>query len=98
LFAAMGATSGQIAACFCAQGFAVGVCGTLLGFAMGFGILGIREQITDFLFWIIGSKQQAMEFYFFNRLPVHVETGDIATIGVFTIVIATLAGLVPAYK
>lgn len=98
LFAAMGATSGQIAACFCMQGFAVGVSGTLLGFAMGFGILGIRESITDFLFWLIGSKQHAMEFYFFNRLPVHVEPSDIATIGVFTIVIATLASLVPAYK
>ncbi len=98
LFAAMGASSSQIAACFCLQGFAVGVVGTAIGFVIGFWILSMRDGITDALFWIIGGKEQSMEFYFFSRLPVHIETTDLIVIAVFAVVIATLAGLVPAMK
>lgn len=98
LFAAMGATSRQIAACFCLQGFAVGLVGTACGFILGFSILSMRESITNALFWIIGSREQSMEFYFFSRLPVHIEALDLTLIAVFAVAIATLAGLIPAIK
>lgn len=98
LFAAMGATSRQIVACFCLQGFAVGVVGTILGFAAAFGILSMRDPITDAIFWVVGSKEQAMEFYFFSSLPVHYQQSDLVIIAVFAVVIATLAGVIPAVK
>ncbi|MDQ8205399.1 ABC transporter permease [Pelagicoccus sp. SDUM812003] len=98
LFAAMGATSQQLAACFCLQGFAVGVVGTALGFVIGFIILSLRDSITNGLFWLIGGREQTLEFYFFSRLPVHIEASDMIVIAVFAVVIATLAGLIPAIK
>lgn len=98
LFASMGATSRQITACFCFQGFWVGVAGTVLGFLIGFGILSMRDAITNAIFWLVGSKEQTLEFYFFSRLPVYSETSDMIVIAVFAVAIATLAGLLPAFK
>lgn len=98
LFASMGATRGQIAACFCAQGLAVGVFGTAAGFALALTALSFRDSITDAIFWMIGSKQQTVEFYFFSQLPVHRDPGDLLIIAVFSVSIATLAGLLPAYR
>ena len=98
LFASMGASRRQIAACFCFQGFAVGVCGTILGFCVGFGVLAMRDSITDVIVWLIGGEESALEFYFFSTLPVHVKLSDHLVIGVFSILIATLAGVIPAYK
>lgn len=97
LYLAMGASNRQIAACFTLQGVSVGVFGTALGFAMAFGVLSMRDSITNALFWIIGSKEQTLEFYFFSRLPVHIDISDLSLIAVFAVVIATLAGLVPAF-
>lgn len=98
LFVSMGATSRQIIACFCLQGFAVGIVGTAIGFALSFAILSRRETITDALFSIIGGKEQTMQFYFFSELPVHYNAFDLILIAVLAVSIATLAGLVPSIK
>lgn len=98
LFASMGATSRQIIACFCLQGFSVGVVGTVIGYALSFAILSQRDRITDALFSIIGGKEQTMQFYFFSELPVYYNPFDLAVIAALTISIATLAGLVPSIK
>ncbi|EDY85136.1 efflux ABC transporter, permease protein [Verrucomicrobiia bacterium DG1235] len=98
LFASMGATSRQITACFCLQGFSVGLVGTAIGYALSFAILSMRDTITNALFWIIGGKEQTMQFYFFSRLPVHYDTFDLVTIAILTVSVATLAGLVPSIK
>jgi len=98
LLVAMGATSRQVMLCFCLQGFAVGLVGTALGFALSFLVLSMRDAITDALFWMIGGQQRTMEFYFFNKLPVHYSTQDLTVIAALSVLIATLAGLVPALK
>ncbi len=98
LFTSMGATSRQIIACFCLQGFSVGVVGTAIGFILSFSLLSVRETIIDAIFSVIGGKEQTMQFYFFSELPVHYKVGDLVVIAVLTISIATLAGLVPSIK
>lgn len=98
LFTSMGASSGQIVSCFCLQGFAVGLVGTLIGYGLSFFILSFRDQITDALFAMIGGKEQSMQFYFFSSLPVHYDFFDLSVIAILTVSIATLAGLVPALK
>lgn len=98
LFISMGATSRQIIACFCLQGFSVGVVGTGIGFALSFALLSIRETIIDAIFSVTGGREQTMQFYFFSELPVHYKVADLVTIAVLSIVIATLAGLVPSIK
>lgn len=98
LFISMGATSRQIIACFCLQGFSVGVVGTGIGFALSFALLSVRETIIDAIFSVTGGREQTMQFYFFSELPVHYKVADLVTIAVLSIVIATLAGLVPSIK
>lgn len=98
LFTSMGATSRQIIACFCLQGFSVGVVGTGIGFALSFALLSARETIIDAIFSVIGGREQTMQFYFFSELPVHYKTIDLVVIAVLTITIATLAGLIPSIK
>ncbi|MDQ8185207.1 ABC transporter permease [Pelagicoccus sp. SDUM812002] len=98
LFTSMGATSQQIIACFCLQGFSVGVVGTAIGFALSFALLSARETIIDAIFSVIGGKEQTMQFYFFSELPVHYKPVDLIVIAVLSISIATLAGLVPSIK
>ncbi|MDQ8198287.1 ABC transporter permease [Pelagicoccus enzymogenes] len=98
LFSSMGATSRQIIACFCLQGFSVGVVGTGIGFALSFALLAVRETIIDAIFSVIGGREQTMQFYFFSELPVHYKSSDLIVIAVLTITIATLAGLVPSIK
>ncbi len=98
LFSSMGATSRQIVACFCLQGFSVGLVGTAIGFGVSFAVLAARETIIDAIFSVIGGKEQTMQFYFFSELPVHYKVFDLVVIAVLTISIATLAGLIPSIK
>lgn len=98
LFTSMGATSRQIIACFCLQGFSVGLVGTAIGFGLSFAILSMRESIIDIIFSMVGGKERTMQFYFFSELPVHYKVSDLIVIAILTISIATLAGLVPSIK
>ena len=98
LFAAMGATSCQVAGCFCVQGLIVGVTGTFAGFCLGFILLGFRTQITKAISWSMGVSDSMKEIYAFSYLPVHVVPLDLIIISVLSILVALLAGLVPAYR
>ncbi len=98
LFAAMGATPRQLAACFCAQGLIIGVAGTGLGIGLGFLLLRFRNDITATISEIMSVADSMNQIYGFSYLPARVETFDLVVISILSIVIATLAGLIPAYK
>lgn len=98
LLGALGGEPRQVAACFCAQGLFIGVLGTLCGLGLGFVALYFRN---DVLFWVarITQRQEVFQrFYNFSELPSHLAQGDITRIVVLTIVISTLAGLLPAWR
>jgi lipoprotein-releasing system permease protein len=98
LLGALGARPLQVAACFCAQGFMIGVLGTGAGLAVGFTALRFRN---DVVLWItrVTQRQEVMRrFYQFSELPSHISGSIVALIVVMTIVISTLAGLLPAWK
>ena len=46
LLGALGARPRDIAFCFCAQAFVIGVTGTLVGLGLGFGVLAIRNDLV----------------------------------------------------
>ncbi len=98
LFAAMGATPRQLAACFCFQGMIIGVAGTLLGIGFGRTLLYFRNDITSTLSSLLSVADSMNQIYGFAYLPARVQSGDLIVISVLSILIATLAGLVPAYK
>jgi lipoprotein-releasing system permease protein len=98
LLGALGARPLQVAACFCFQGFLIGVLGTVTGIALGFGALAVRN---DFLRWVmrVTHREGVFErFYQFSDLPSHTSGSTVGIIIVLTIVISTLAGLLPAWR
>lgn len=98
LLGALGGEPRQVAACFCAQGLLIGVFGTLLGLGLGFTALFFRNGVVLWLTRITQREEVMRRFYNFSELPSHVSSGDITKIVVLTVVISTLAGLLPAWR
>ena len=95
---ALGATPGQVAACFCVQGLFIGVLGTVLGLAGGFFALAVRNDVVLGIARLTQRQEVLQRFYQFSSLPSHTDPRDIVLIVTLTIVISTLAGLIPAWR
>ena len=98
LLGALGASPRQIAACFCVQGFLIGLIGTATGLALGFGFLHVRNDVLLAFTKLTGSQETLERFYQFSNVPAHMESSDLIVIIVGTIVISTLAGIFPAWR
>lgn len=98
LLGALGASPRQIAACFCVQGFLIGLIGTGSGLALGFGFLHVRNDVLLAFTKLTGSQETLERFYQFSNVPAHIESTDLVVIIVGTIVISTLAGIFPAWR
>ncbi|HEY1793125.1 MAG TPA: ABC transporter permease [Opitutaceae bacterium] len=98
LLGALGGRPLEVAACFCVQGFIIGVIGTGAGLVFGFASLHFRNDIVGWITRVTQRQEVMRRFYQFSELPSHT-TGDmVALIVVMTVVISTLAGLLPAWK
>jgi lipoprotein-releasing system permease protein len=98
LLGALGARPLQVAACFCAQGLMIGVLGTLSGLALGFAALAVRNDIVLWIARVTQRQEVLRRFYQFSELPSHTSGPTVALIVVLTVVISTLAGLLPAWR
>lgn len=98
LLGALGASPRQIAACFCVQGFLIGLIGTASGLVLGFAFLDQRNNILALFTKLTGSQEALERFYQFSNVPAHMESSDLVLIIVGTIVISTLAGVFPAWR
>jgi lipoprotein-releasing system permease protein len=98
LLGALGGASRHVAACFCAQGLFIGIFGTLLGLAIGFGALAVRNDIVLAIAKVTQREEVLQRFYQFKQLPAHTAPKEVALIIVLTVVISTLAGLLPAWR
>ena len=98
LFASMGATPRQIAACFCYQGLFIGVVGTAIGISLGLILIRFRDSITSVISSMLQVADSMNQIYGFSSLPARIEVTDVIVIGFMSILVATLAGLIPAYK
>ena len=98
LLGALGARPREVAACFCVQGLLIGILGTAVGLGLGFGGLAVRNQIVLGLARLTERQEVLERFYQFSRLPSYPDPTYITLIIVLTIVIATLAGLLPAWR
>jgi lipoprotein-releasing system permease protein len=98
LLGAMGGRARQVAACFCVQGLFIGVAGTGLGLALGFGLLHYRNQLVHVIAKLTMGDQAFEKFYQFSALPAHTVPRDVAMIIVFSILASTIAGLIPAWR
>ena len=98
LLGALGGRPVHIAACFCAQGLFIGVLGTAAGLAIGFTALAFRNNVVLWITRVTQREEVMRRYYQFSELPSHTSASTVALIVVMTIVISTLAGLLPAWK
>lgn len=98
LIAAMGGRPLHIAACFCFQGFVIGVSGTILGCLLGLIALYFRTNIVHALAGLAHRGDTLVKFYQFTEVPAAYILSDFVVICISSITIATLAGLLPAIR
>ncbi len=96
VLAALGARPPAIAAVFAAQGLLIGALGTLLGFALTWGILAGRESILAAINALFGDGRMVAAIYNFSFVPLHYDAGDFVLAAAFTLATTTAAGLAPA--
>lgn len=98
LLGALGARPIDVALCFCAQAFIIGVTGTAIGLGLAFGTLAIRNDIVHGLATLLGRMDTLKNFYQFTNLPSHTLPSDLVMTVIAAVVISTLAGLLPAWR
>lgn len=96
VLAALGARPSSVAAVFAAQGLLIGALGTLLGFALTWGILAGRESILAAINSLFGDGRMVAAIYNFSFVPLHYDAGDFVLAAAFTLATTTAAGLAPA--
>ena len=98
LLGAMGGKARDVAASFCVQGFFIGAAGTVAGLAIGFALLHWRNALVGFIARMTMGEEAFVRFYQFSNLPAYTAAKDVLIIVVFSILAATLAGLIPAWR
>jgi lipoprotein-releasing system permease protein len=87
LLKAIGAPEGDIVRIFLWQGLAIGSVGTALGMALGAVGCALLVRLPIDL---------DAKVYFISQLPVRVRAGEWAAIGAFSLLLSSLAALIPA--
>ena len=98
LLSAMGGSRFGIGACFCLQGFLIGTVGTILGVGGALMVLHFRTEILHGFAKVTGRGQALVDAYGFSYLPVHYIPSDFIIITLFSVIVSTLAGLIPAWR
>jgi lipoprotein-releasing system permease protein len=98
LFGALGGRRWQVAACFCLQGWVIGVAGTVLGFGLAFLALTFRNDIIHAFARVTQSEAALLRFYQFADLPSYSDPKDMFFIACASVIISTVAGIIPAWR
>ncbi len=94
----MGATQGAIMRVFLITGFAIGVVGDLMGFAVGLLVCLNIESIRQFVSWLTNTELFSPELYFLSRLPAELDLGETAAVVVMALALSLLATLYPSWR
>jgi lipoprotein-releasing system permease protein len=91
----VGATRGAIMRVFFMSGAAIGVTGTIAGFLLGLAFAANIETIRQWLQGLTGTELFAAEIYFLSHLPARIETPDVVSVVLMSLVLSLLATLYP---
>ncbi len=94
----MGAQPRSIMKIFIVQGVAIGFIGTVLGVGGGTLIATNIDVIVPFIERLLNVQFLPRDIYFISELPSDPRVNDIATIGIISFVLATLATLYPSWR
>src|SRR5579872_4996258 len=94
----MGASRGMILRIFILSGASIGILGTLLGYGLGLVITVNLEAIREFLQRVLHVELFNAEFYFFTRIPAHIDHGEVTVVVVMALALSFLATLYPSWR
>ena len=94
----MGATQGAVMRIFLITGAAIGVVGTLTGFAVGTLICLNIEPIHKFVSWITKTEVFDPTLYFLSKMPAHMDVGETTAVVVMSLSLSLLATLYPSWR
>jgi lipoprotein-releasing system permease protein len=94
----MGASRAMILRIFMLSGASIGVVGTLSGFGLGLLITRNLEAIREFLQNMLHVELFSAEFYFFTRIPAHIDPHEVATVVIMALALTFLATLYPSWR
>jgi lipoprotein-releasing system permease protein len=94
----MGASQGSIMRVFLITGAAIGVVGTLTGFAVGLLVCLNIESIRQFLSWLTNTELFSPELYFLSKLPAEVDFGETSAVVIMALTLSFLATLYPSWR
>jgi lipoprotein-releasing system permease protein len=94
----MGATKGSVLRVFLITGSAIGVVGTLFGFALGLLVVLNVEEIRQFISWLTSTQLFSPELYYLSRLPAEMDVTETSAVVGMALVLSFLATLYPAWR
>lgn len=93
----IGAKTGSVLQIFLFQGLFIGASGILLGLAGGVSLALSLDKVVNFISRIIGRSLIPKDIYYFERIPVNINTADIGVILFSALAITLAASIYPAY-
>ncbi len=94
----LGAQPSSIMKIFMVQGMTIGLCGTLLGVALGCLIAVNIPTIVPFIEHVLGIRFLPPSIYFISELPSDLKLLDVIKIGAIACVLSVLATLYPSWQ
>ena len=94
----MGATKGMIMRIFFIDGAFIGVVGTFIGFILGVLFCKNIEAIRQGLQHLLGRDLFSAEIYFLSKLPAKIDTMEVLTVVVISLLLSFVATLYPAWR
>jgi lipoprotein-releasing system permease protein len=93
----VGAKTKSILQIFIFQGMAIGITGIFLGLAGGVGLALSLDRAVELISKIIGRSLIPKDIYYFDRIPVNINIGDVSMIVIAALAITLAASIYPAY-
>jgi len=93
----VGAKTKSILQIFIFQGMVIGALGIFLGLSAGISLALSLDKVVDLISKIIGRSLIPKDVYYFDRIPVNINIGDITSIVVSALLIVLAASIYPAY-
>ncbi len=98
LLKALGFSSGSIMRVFFWQGWIQGVAGCVLGLGLGLLMLHYRNDLMRWLASALNMELFPRELYHLSEIPSRTAPGDVLLVALLSMLICTLAGLLPAWR
>lgn len=95
---ALGFSSGSIMCVFLWQSWIQGLIGIILGTGLGLVVLRFRNNIMSWLSACMNMELLPKELYHISQIPSRTSPVDVTVICVLSMLICTLAGLLPAWR